>query len=158
MRRLRTGAPAALLALTGAACYDFRIVGPEDPPAVPNPTTVSVTVTYSRPAACLNSGSPCDGNVVFFGSWMRDPNYVILQHTIGHAMTATVANVPVNFPNGEPHTVYVNDPFIRDVGTCGVTAERLVIGREPVRVFQNPGGCREQGLIRIDASGFGRTP
>lgn len=148
----------AAATLTTAGCYDFHIIGPEDAPAIAHPNAVTVTITYRRPTACQNSGSPCSGNVVFFASWMRDPNYIVLAPSAGHEMVGTARNVAVNFPGGEPYAVYVHDPFIQDAGTCGVTAERLTIGGESVRVFEHPGGCREQGLIRIDASGKGRNP
>lgn len=149
---------AAAAVVLSAACYDFHVIGPEDPPPLANPRTVSVAVAYRRPPACQNTGSPCSGNVVFFASWMREPNFVVLTPTAGHEMVATLRDVPVNFPAGEPYGVYVHDPFIQDAGTCGVTAERLTVGGETIRVFQNPGGCRELGLIRIDASGSGRNP
>lgn len=151
-------AVAGLSVFFASSCYDFRVIGPEDAPPQPNPNTVSVSITYERPAGCQNTSSPCTGNIVFFASWMREPNYLILKQTSGHEWAGTATNVPVNYPTGSPYTVYIHDPYLLDVGTCGVTAERLVIGRERITAFRNPGGCSEQGLIRIDAAGYGRTP
>ena len=69
MKLLHVGVVA--LAMAMPACYDFHTVGPEDPPQVKLPATVSVSVVYLQPAACLNTNSPCGGPVTFQASWMR---------------------------------------------------------------------------------------
>ena len=43
------------------ACYDFHTVGPEDPAPQKSPNTVSVSIVYLRPEACINTGSACGG-------------------------------------------------------------------------------------------------
>jgi hypothetical protein len=146
------------LALALPGCYDFHIVGPEDPEAVKSPLTASVSVLYQQPAACVNSGSPCDGPVTFHASWMRIGDHAILVQSSPHTWVATIKDVPVNFPGVDPHRVYAVDPYLLDTRTGGVSADRLTIGGERIVKFENPGGVREQGLIYIDANGRGRTP
>lgn len=145
-------------ALAFPACYDFHFVGPEDPPAVKSPATVSVNIVYLRPVGCVNTGSSCAGPVTFHASWMKLGTSLTLTQTAEHTWTATVPNVPVNFPGVDPYRVYAVDPYLLDSPTRGVSADRLTIGGQRITKFENEGGTREQGLIFIDASGFGRTP
>ena len=147
---------AVALALPG--CYDFNTVGPEDPAPLKNPATVSVAVLYTRPSACVNVTSRCDGPVTFQASWMALGTYIILTPSSAHTWVATVANVPINYPGGVPHYVYAVDPYLLDSPTRGISADRLVVGGEAIVKFVNPGGGSEQGLIYIDANGKGRTP
>ena len=156
MKLTRLGLWAMALALP--ACYDFHIVGPEDPPPVKVPGMVSVTVVYLRPVACVNTGSSCAGPVTFHASWMKLGASLTLTQTTEHAWTALVPDVPVNYPGRDPYRVYAVDPFLLDSPTRGVSADRLTIGGQKVVQFENPGGTREQGLIYIDASGYGRSP
>ncbi len=148
------------LALALPACYDFHTVGPEDPPAIPLPQTVSVTVAYVQPLGCVPPGSNCGGPVTFHASWLPVGTYVTLTQTAAHTWTATLRDVPINYPgvNVEPYRVYAVDPYRHDTPTGGVSAENLIVGGEKIVKFENPGGTREQGLIYIDANGNGRTP
>ena len=146
------------LAFALPACYDFHMVGPEDPPAIPRPQTVSVLISYRQPLGCVPPESSCGGPVTFHASWMPIGTHATLQQTAAHTWTATIANVPFNYPGVDPYRVYAVDPFLRDTPTGGVSAERLTIGGELIVKFENPGGTREQGLIYIDANGNGRTP
>ena len=146
------------LALALPSCYDFHTVGPEDPPPLKSPQTVSVSVVYLQPSACLPPGSNCGGPVTFQASWMRLDTYVTLEQTAAHTWTATISNVPINYPGVDPYRVYAVDPYLRDTLTGGVSADRLTVGGERIVKFENAGGTREQGLIYIDASGKGRTP
>lgn len=147
-----------VLALGMPACYDFHIVGPEDPVPAKKPLTVSVSVVYSQPAACVNTVSACDGPVTFQASWLSLGGYVTLKQSTPHMWTATIPDVPVNFPGYEPHRVFAVDPYLLDTPTSGVSADRLNVGGERIVKFENPGSAREQGLIFIDANGRGRTP
>ena len=149
---------AALCALALPSCYDFHQVGPEDPAPLPQPATVTIQVLYTKPSACVNFRSACDGPVTFQASWMKLGTYVTLQESAPHSWTATIAGVPINWPGTEPHRVYAVDPFLLDTPTSGVSADRLVVAGERIVKFDNPGNPREQGLIFIDASGKGRTP
>jgi hypothetical protein len=156
MKLPRLGVLAVALALP--SCYDFHMVGPEDPAPVKLPATVSVSVVYLQPASCVNTRSNCDGPVTFQASWMNPGAFVRLVLTGAHTWTATVPEVPVNYPGVDPYRVYAVDPYLLDTPTLGVSADRLTIGGERIVKFENPGGTREQGLILIDANGKGRTP
>ena len=156
MKPAHFGALALALALPG--CYDFHQVGPEDPPPLKSPQTVSVSVVYLQPSACVRPGLNCDGPVTFQASWMSLNTYVTLVQTAAHTWTATIPNVPINYPGVDPYRVYAVDPFLRYTDTEGVSADRLTIGGERIVKLENPGGSREQGLIYIDANGMGRTP
>ena len=146
------------LAFLAPACYDFHFVGPEEAPVIRIPTTVTVDVVYQRPVGCVNTVAACQGPVTFHASWMPLGSYIFLDETATHVWTARVANVPINFPNGEAYRVYAVDPYLSESPTGGVSADRLTIGDEKIRRIDNPGGTREQGLIYIDANGKGRSP
>ncbi|MBX7185984.1 MAG: hypothetical protein K1Y01_12645 [Vicinamibacteria bacterium] len=149
----------AALALALPSCYDFHTVGPEDPPPLALPQTVSVAISYLQPLGCVPPGSNCGGPVTFYGSWMPIGSYVTLQQTAAHTWTATVPNVPFNYPGVDPYRVYAVDPYLHDTLTGGVVAfDRLTVGGERIVKVENGGGTREQGLIFIDANGKGRTP
>ena len=156
MKVRHLGALTLALALPG--CYDFHVVGPEDPPPLKSPATVSVSVLYLRPPECVNSGPRCDGPVTFQASWMKPGSYVTLQPSTANTWVATIPDVPVNYPGVDPYRVYAVDPYLLYTSTEGVSADRLTIGGERIVKFDNPGGTREQGLIYIDANGKGRTP
>lgn len=157
----------ALLALVAAAAgCDFQPDPPEGPSALPAGRFATVTVEYRQPAGCQNSEGTCDARVVFFGSWMRpkDDNYpgdqVLLDTPAGpNLWTGVVTNVPVNWPpNDMPHYVRVYDPHLRDTSTGGVTAARLIVGRQSIYYYDSPGTPQESGLIYIDDNGVGRNP
>jgi hypothetical protein len=147
----------AALALALPACYDFHTVGPEDPPPLPNPQTVSVSIQYLRPEYCVPPSS-CDGPVTFQASWMTLGTFVTLNQTAAHTWTATIPNVPINYPGAQPYRVYAVDPYLSGTETGGVSADRLIVGGERITKFSNQDGQRNQGLIYIDANGHGRTP
>jgi hypothetical protein len=156
MKRSRLGTLA--LALTLPGCYDFHMVGPEDPPAIKQPPTVPVSISYLQPLGCVPPGTNCGGPVVFYASWMPIGVFATLEPTAAHTWTATIPNVPINYPGAEPYRVYAVDPYLFNTPTGGVSADRLTVGGERIVRFENPGGTREQGLIFIDANGRGRTP
>jgi hypothetical protein len=156
MRLARVGTLALALALQG--CYDFHVVGPEDPPPIKSPQTVSVSISYLQPVGCVPPGTNCGGPVTFHASWLPVGAYVILLQTAAHTWTATLDNVPFNYPGVEPYRVYAVDPYLLDTPTRGVSADRLTVGGERIVKFENAGGASEQGLIFIDANGKGRTP
>ncbi len=156
MKLARLGTLALALALSG--CYDFHTVGPEDPPAIKQPQTVSVSISYLQPLGCVPPGTNCGGPVTFHASWMPLGTYATLQQSAAHTWTAAIPNVPINYPGVDPYRVYAVDPYLRDTPTGGVSADRLTVGGERLVLFENAGGTREQGLIYIDANGKGRTP
>lgn len=156
MKLAHFGTLALALALPG--CYDFHTVGPEDPPVIKLPQTVSVSIVYQQPFGCVPPGTRCDGPVTFYASWMPLGTYATLEQTAAHTWTATIPSVPFNYPGVDPYRVYAVDPFLRDTPTGGVSADRLIVGGERIVKFENAGGTREQGLIYIDANGKGRTP
>lgn len=153
-------APFGTLALVLAlpSCYDFHTVGPEDPPPLAAPQTVSVSISYLQPLGCVPPGTSCGGPVTLHASWMPIGTYATLVQTAAHTWTLTIPNVPFNYPGKDPYRVYAVDPYRRDTPTGGVSAENLTVGGERIVKFENPGGTREQGLIYIDANGKGRTP
>jgi len=159
-RRRRPAARLLVAAVLASGCYDFHLEGPEDPSPVPIVRLVSVSVEYRQPRGCINTATPCDEPVVFFGSWMRDGAEFALTPVPGTFLwRGTARGVPVNFPpKGEPYLVRVFDPFLRESPTGGVSAERLNVGREFLVRFDSPGGPRESGLVYIDENGFGHSP
>ena len=156
-----TGRFLLLGLLVTGGCYDFHLVGPEDPDPLPAPRVVSVAIEYRQPAVCYNDPSHCNDLVVFFGSWMRPGAEFFLQADPGsHVWTGVAHGVPVNFPptGGEPYRVRVFDPRLRGQLTEGFSAERLKIGGQTVLQIDRPGGKNEAGLIYIDENGLGRNP
>ncbi len=149
---------ALILALSLPACYDFHTVAPEDPPALKSPATVGVSIDYTRPSACVNTFSSCEGPVHFTASWMAIGSSIVMVPSTPHIWTATVYDVPINYPGGQPHHVYAVDPFLFDTPTGGISARRLTMGDQAIVRIENEGGTREQGLILIDANGNGRNP
>ena len=156
MKLAHVGTLALALAIPG--CYDFHMVGPEDAPPIKAPQTVSVSISYLQPLGCVEPGTNCGGPVTFHASWMPVGTYATLIRTAAHTWTATLSNVPFNYPGGDPYRVYAVDPFLLDTPTRGVSADRLTVGGERLVKFENAGGTREQGLVFIDANGNGRTP
>jgi hypothetical protein len=147
------------LALSLASC-DFQPDPPPGPSALPTDRLVNVTVLYRQPNACVNTSSPCDNLVVFFGSWMHAGDEIYLQQVSGtHDWTGTVQGVPVNWPPVDsPHLVRVFDPHLVDTPTGGVTAARLTIGGQIITQYDSPGTPQESGLVYIDADGVGHNP
>jgi hypothetical protein len=150
---------AALLPIAfWAGC--FHQTGPEDPSPVPVPPLVSVTVQYRQPNGCLNVTSPCEGRVVFFGSWMQTGQFIYLTEVPnGLIWTGTVSGVPVNFPpTDQPYLVRIYDPYLIDTPTGGVTADRLQVGGQAPNQFYAYGTPSESALIFVDAVGAGHNP
>jgi hypothetical protein len=155
---VRLGALAA--ALFSVSCYDFRGESPEDPSPVVPPGVVSVTIEYRQPLGCVNSAGTCDNPVVFFASWMRLGQAIILTPRAGGLIwVGTAHNVPVNYPPREyAHTVRIYDPHILDHPTGGITAERLWVGRQLLTVYDSEGTSAESALVYVDENGFGHNP
>ena len=164
MQRGRGGvwwvAAVLVVSLASHGCYDFHLVGPEDPPELPVPGTVSVIVEYRQPPGCLNDPDHCGDLVAFFGSWMRPGGEFFLQSDPSSFVWTGVAHgVPVNFPpTDEPYKVRVFDPHLRQTLTEGFTAQRLKIGGQAVLNIDRRGGINEAGLIYVDSNGRGRNP
>jgi hypothetical protein len=146
-----------LVTAAGGACLHEQ--GPEDPTPVPVPRLVSVSVQYRQLNGCSNTVTPCDGPVVFSGSWMRLGVYVPLQLEPGTFIwKGTVSGVPVNYPpRDQPYQVWVVDPYVHDVAGQGVTAQRLSVGGQLLTTFY-PYQDTELGLVYIDDNGFGHAP
>lgn len=158
-RDMRLGRLAALTtALCLSGCYDFTKVGPEDPPVMQTPMTVTIQVSYVQPSFCPNVRTGCSGPVTFQASWLNSGAYLNMQAGAGHTWSLTIPNVPVNWPGLDPYRVYAVDPYLAETPTQGVSADRLTVAGEKITQFDNAGNPREQGLIFIDASGKGRTP
>jgi len=155
----RFGLGAVLLTALGG-CYNFHLAGPEDAPPVSPPGLVDVTIEYRQPQACLNTPSRCDDLVVFYGSWMRQGQEIILTLDPGGFIWRGLARaVPVNFPpRDDPYFVRIFDPHLRDTETLGITAERLKVGGEPLKSFDAYGTPIESGLLFIDDNGVGHSP
>ena len=148
------------LALGVVGCVDFQ----PDPPAGPNAVSasrfVTIQVQYRQPAGCENSQGTCAARVVFFGSWMRAGDEVLLDTPFGpNVWTGVVPNVPVNWPpSDQPHYVRIYDPHLQATSSGGVTAARLTVGGQTIYYFDSPGTPQESGLIYVDDNGVGRNP
>jgi hypothetical protein len=157
-RRQLTLGGAVLTALAAGSCYNFHLVGPEDPEPVAPPTLVSVTIQYEQLGNC--EGRPaCSEPVVFSATWMRTGGEFSLE-PVGttHVWRGTALGVPVNFPpSTPPHGVRVRDPYLRDEPSQGLTSERLIVGGEVVRTHLGEGTPDAVGLIYIDPNGQGRN-
>ncbi len=150
-----------LLAFASLACPDFQ----PDPPAGPTPITggqrfATITVEYRQPRPCSNTPDHCLDRVVFFASWMRPGDEVVLATPAGPTFwTGVVHDVPVNWPpSDQPHSVRVYDPHLVDTPTAGVTAARLVVGSQSVYYLDRAGTPQEVGLIYVDDDGIGHNP
>jgi hypothetical protein len=150
-----------LLALASVACPDFQ----PDPPAGPTPITggqrfATITVEYRQPRQCLNTADRCLDRVVFFASWMRAGDEVVLATPAGpYFWTGVVHDVPVNWPpSDQPHYVRVYDPHLQDAPNAGITAARLVVGSQALTTFDRAGTPQEAGLVYVDDNGVGHNP
>jgi hypothetical protein len=162
-RARRLTAPLAV-ALLATGCLDFlKEETPEGPSQPPLPRSVSVTIEYRQLAGCVNVDTPCDDeSVVFFASWMRPDQAIVLKpDPRTFVWTGVARDVPVNYPprRDEPYRVWVFDPHFREAPTQGGTAERLKVGGEMMKRFATaPGVPFETGLVFIDESGLGHSP
>jgi hypothetical protein len=157
-----TGAALALLgaaALMSLGCPDFHLEGPEDAPSPPLPRVANVTVEYHQPSQCNNVPARCADTVVFYGSWMRPGQELLLSPVPGRFIwIGTVSGVPVNFPpNGQPHTVRVFDPYLVGAPTGGFAGRRLVVGGERLTVIESFGTGDEKAQVYVDDNGFGHN-
>lgn len=159
--RARCGlAGVAVAGLLTASCYDFHLVGPEDPEPYSPPDLVTVTIEYHQPAECLAAPERCDEKVVFWGSWMVPGRDFSLEKDAGGRIWRGAAYaVPVNFPpRGAPYDVRVVDPYLFDSGSNGMTALRLSVGGELIRMQAGEGTPQAHGVVYIDSNGQGRNP
>lgn len=150
----------AATALAAAGCYDFHLDGPEDAPSPPLPRIASVSVEYQQPSECRNAPSRCSDRVVFYGSWMRPGQELLLEAVPGSFLwTGTLTGVPVNFPpTGQPHSVHVFDPYLVGAPTGGAAGRRLVVGGESLSAIEDLGTDGEKARVYVDDNGFGHNP
>ena len=160
MMRFGASVLIALVAVVTGGCFEFHLVGPEDPPEVVSPALVPVQIVYRQPEHCSNVEHPCDGNVVFFGSWMREGAvFSLTSDATSRLWRGTALGVPVNFPpSDDPYAVSVYDPYLHDTSSAGMTAYRLTVGDENVSELHLEGTPNAHGLIFIDANGRGHDP
>ncbi len=163
LRRMLVGA----LTLGLAACKAEEI--PVGPGSVEVPGRVSVTVEYRQLNSCQNVQASCEGDVVFYGSWMRQGDGIALANQTGsYVWTGTIAGVPINFPPAwmpvnyppyeEPYYVRIYDPYLRDTPTAGRTGRRLKVGTQALSVFGDADMPTECAWVYVDASGIGHNP
>jgi hypothetical protein len=153
----RVGVMALLLSTAG--CFDFEPDVTPGPSELPPTRLTTVEVEYRQPNGCLNATGNCADRVVFFGSWMRSGEEVLLEPAPGRIWVGSVSNVPVNWPPVVlPHRVRVFDPHLVDTDTGGVSAERLKVGRQILTVFDEQGTPGESGRVYVDDNGIGHNP
>jgi len=155
----RAAFAALALALAASGCWDFQKDVPEGPSALPVARYATVRVQYRQPNGCVNVASPCDSRVVFFGSWMRPGEELLLDAGPGLVWTGQAPNVPVNWPPAESaHLVRIFDPHLRESVTGGVTAARLSVGGQIVSSFDQVGTPSESAFVYVDDIGVGHNP
>jgi len=148
-----------VLLLAAGGCLDFQKDPPAGPSALPAARYATVHVQYRQPNGCANVASPCDSRVVFFGSWMRPGEELLLDGGPGHVWTGTAVNVPVNWPPQEAaHLVRIFDPYLSETETGGVTASRLTVGGQVVTAFEQIGTPAESAYVYVDDLGVGHNP
>jgi len=154
-----TGVLGALLLTVAAGCYNFHKTGAEDAPTVSVPTLVSVTVEYRQPNGCVNTQTPCDEPVVFFGSWMQGAGFRLTRDAGNFVWRGVAQAVPVNYPPRDaPYKVWVFDPFMRESPAEGSQADRLKVGGETLTRLDGGGGREQHALVYIDENGQGHNP
>jgi hypothetical protein len=148
-----------LACLAAAGCWDFQKDVPDGPSALPVARYATVRVQYRQPNGCPNVTSPCDSRVVFFGSWMRPGEELLLDAGPGYVWTGDATNVPVNWPPEEsPHLVRIFDPHLSETETGGVTAARLIVGGQIVTDYDQVGTPSESAYVYVDDVGVGHNP
>ena len=170
--RLKVMRPLALNVLLAGAfismgCLDFHKTVPEGPSPVVRPMLVDVTIEYRQPNQCFASDR-CDDNVVFLASWLPmqvnpqgqlSGGFMFLTRASAFVWRGVAHDVPVNFPpKDDPHVVAIYDPHLRDTATGGRAAARLLVGREALTRFIDPGTTNEAAFVYIDENGFGHNP
>jgi hypothetical protein len=160
MCRARQRGLALAVGLLATGCYDFHQEGPEDPSPLPQPRSVAVTVEYRQPGECSQTGAACNDPVIFYGSWMRTEEFLVLQPVAGRFYwVGTAPGVPVNFPpRARPYTVRVYDPYLARSETNGFTGRRLVVGGEELTSVESFGRLDEHALVFVDDNGLGHNP
>jgi hypothetical protein len=131
----------------------------EGPSPLP-PTQYSVVqIEYRQPNGCANVPESCVDRVVFFGSWMRSGEEILLDGAPGHIWVGQATNVPVNWPPTiSAHRVRVFDPHLVQTDSGGVTATRIRVGGEPVTHFEDLGTPSESARVYVDVNGIGHNP
>ncbi|MBN2369956.1 MAG: hypothetical protein JXO72_05665, partial [Vicinamibacteria bacterium] len=149
-----------LLALSLAGCYEFHLVGPEDPPTISPPEIVSVEISYRQPDACEGRGRACEGNVVFYGSWMRNgAEFSLAADATNRVWRGTAYGVPVNYPPRDaPYSVHVYDPFLSQTSSRGMAGERITVGGEKLMEVAWEGTVHARALVLVDQNGQGHNP
>jgi hypothetical protein len=148
----------ALLVST-AGCYEFQPDTPAGPSELPPAAYATVEIQYRQPNGCQNALGNCADRVVFFGSWMRPGEEILLEPVPGFLWVGTAANVPVNWPPVvSPHLVRVFDPHLVDTQTGGVTALRLKLGGQILAVYDDLGTPSESARVHVDDNGIGHNP
>ena len=161
MRCARRALPGLLLTgLLATGCYDFHLEGPEDPAPLPQPRTVSATIEYRQQSDCTDVSGHCNDAVVFYGSWMRPGESLLLRPVPGlFYWVGTAQNVPVNFPpQARPYVVRVYDPYLLGSSSDGFTGRRLTVGGEALTQVESMGHPDEHALVYVDDNGFGHNP
>jgi hypothetical protein len=131
----------------------------EGPETLPPTTYTTVQIEYRQPNGCANVPESCVDRVVFFGSWMRAGEELLLDGAPGHIWVGQAINVPVNWPPPiEAHRVRVFDPHLVQTDTGGVTAARLRVGGQVVNHFEDVGTPSESAQVYIDVNGIGHNP
>jgi hypothetical protein len=150
----------ALLTLLLVGCYEFHLVGPEDPPTVSQPDLVAVEIAYRQPDACEGYGASCGGNVIFYASWMRKgAEFSLTPDATNRIWRGTAFGVPVNYPPRDaPYSVHVYDPFLSQTSSQGMAGERLSVGGEKLMEVAWEGTVHARALVLIDHNGQGHNP
>ena len=156
-RLSRLGLSTLLVLLAG--CYDFQPDVPAGPSELPPASYASVNIEYRQPNGCANASGNCVDRVVFFGSWMRAGEEILLEPAPGFLWVGQATNVPVNWPPHESaHSVRIFDPHLVDTDSGGVTASRLKVGEQVLTALENVGTPSESGQVHVDDNGFGHNP
>lgn len=151
------GLTVLLVLLSG--CYEFQPDVPAGPSELPLATYTSVRIEYRQPNGCSNALGNCVDRVVFFGSWMRSGEEILLEPSAGFLWVGQAANVPVNWPPSvSAHRVRIFDPHLVDTDSRGVTASRLKVGDQVLTVLEDVGTPSESGQVHVDDNGFGHNP
>ena len=153
----RFGTILLLLSLSG--CYEFQPDTPAGPSELPLATYATVRIEYRQPNGCMNANGNCADRVVFFGSWMRPGEELLLEPQSGFLWVGRATGVPVNWPpQALPHLVRVFDPHLVDTDTHGVTAFRLKVGEQILTSLHDVGTPSESGEVYVDGNGIGHNP
>jgi len=153
-------AGALIAGFLGTSCFNFHLVGSDEPEPFSPPNVVSVTVEYHQDSGCTAPPDRCDDAVIFWGSWMAPgAEFTLQKDAEGYIWRGTAYAVPVNFPpKTGSYAVRVFDPRLLDTESLGLTAQRLAVGGQFLRVMTGEGTPQAFGWIYIDSNGQGRNP